>query len=256
LKHPSRPSHRAETGYLWRLEEELMSVVRDLYQLQLVDTESRQKGNLLEEVNSSLGETAELIRARKEVEESKKSLAELKSQLRGLDLDVASVSAKLTKNQDRLYSGKVRNPKELSNLQEEAAALGRHRDELEDSQLELLIEAEAEEAEVAEREARLGQIEANWRADQARLEDEKQALEVRLKELKEERSAMRARIGAAELAGYDERARRLGGVAVVRMKRGVCQGCRVDVPTGVARAVERGEGMHYCTVCNRLLYGG
>jgi predicted nucleic acid-binding Zn-ribbon protein len=81
-------------------------------------------------------------------------------------------------------------------------------------------------------------------------------LELRLMELEEERSGIRARIGAAELADYDDLARRLGGTAVVRMKRGVCQGCRVDVPTGVARAVERGEGLYYCTICSRLLYGG
>ncbi len=233
-----------------------MSVVRDLYQLQLVDSESQQKGNQFEEVNSSLGETAELVRARSDVEESKEKVGKLRSQLRALDLDVASVSSKLKKNQDRMYSGKVRNPKELSNLQEEAAALGRRRDELEDGQLELMIETEEEEAELAEREARLVQIEDNWRADQAALEDEKVELELRLLELEEDRNGIRARIGAAELADYDDLSRRLGGVAVVRMKRGVCQGCRVDVATGVARAVERGEGLHYCTICSRLLYGG
>jgi hypothetical protein len=79
---------------------------------------------------------------------------------------------------------------------------------------------------------------------------------MRLLELEEEQAEIRARIGAAELADYDDLSQRLGGVAVVRMKRGVCQGCRVDVATGVARAVERGKGMHYCAVCNRLLYGG
>ena len=119
-----------------------------------------------------------------------------------------------------------------------------------------MIATEEEDAELAEREARLGQIEATWRADQAALEAEKDELELRLLELEEDREGIRARIGAAELADYDDLSWRLGGVAVVRMKRGVCQGCRVDVPTGVALAVERGEGLHYCTICNRLLYGG
>jgi predicted nucleic acid-binding Zn-ribbon protein len=238
------------------LEEENMSIVRDLYQLQLVDSESQQKSSQLEEVNVSLGEMAELIRAQNDVVESQEAVNKLRSRLRALDLDVASVSSKLKKNQDRLYSGKVRNPKELSNLQEEATALRRRRDELEDGQLELMIETEEGEAELAEREARLGQIEANWRADQAALEAEKVELELRLLELEEDRERIRARIGAAELADYDDLSRRLSGVAVVRLKHGVCQGCRVDVATGVARAVERGEGLHYCTICSRILYGG
>jgi predicted nucleic acid-binding Zn-ribbon protein len=169
---------------------------------------------------------------------------------------VASVNAKLKTNQDRLYSGRVRNPKELSNLQDEANALRRRVSELEDEELELMITVEEEEAELAERQARLRQIEATWRQEQVALQAEKERLELRLAELEEARGRMRGRTGAASLAEYDDLAARYGGVGVALLKRGICQMCGVDVPTGVARAVERGEGMHYCPVCNRLLSGG
>jgi predicted nucleic acid-binding Zn-ribbon protein len=43
---------------------------------------------------------------------------------------------------------------------------------------------------------------------------------------------------------------------MARLRGGVCQVCGVNVPTQVARAVQRGEGRYYCPVCNRLLYGG
>jgi predicted nucleic acid-binding Zn-ribbon protein len=238
------------------LEEDSMSVLRQLYQLQLVDNEWDEKSSRLGEVRENLGETNDLIRARKVVVEMEGELKGLGSQIRAVELDVATVADKLKKNQDRLYSGRVRNPKELANLQEEAAALRRRRSELEDKQLDLMIETEEDEAELAERQARLGQIEAAWRADQSALQAEKEELEFRLLELEEERSAMRARIGAADLAEYDDLRTNYGGLAVVVLKGGICQTCGVDVPTGVARAVERGEGFHYCPVCNRLLFGG
>ena len=92
--------------------------------------------------------------------------------------------------------------------------------------------------------------------DQSHLQVEKDDLELRLVELGEERDEMRAGIGAADLAHYDDLRQRFGGTAVVRLKQGVCQTCGVDVPTSVARAVERGEGRHYCPVCSRLLSGG
>ena len=233
-----------------------MSVARQLYRLQLLDSEWDEKSHRLAEVNDSLGETDDLIRAREAVVEIEEGLKGLRSRTRAVELDTASVNAKLTKNQDRLYSGRVRNPKELSNLQEEAAALRRRIAELEDGQLELMIEIEEEEAELAERRARLRQIEVNWGQDQAALQTEKEELEFRLLELEEERKEMRAQIGPADLAEYDDLRVRYDGVAVVLLKRGICQTCGVDVPTGVARAVERGEGMHYCPVCNRLLFGG
>jgi len=233
-----------------------MSVVRQLHQLQIVDIEWDGKNFRLEEVNESLGETDDLVQSREAVVVTEAELKQVRSQARAMELDVATVAAKLKKNQDRLYSGKVRNPKELSNLQEEAAALRRRQAELEDNQLELMIEVEEQEAELAERQARRQQIETNWHDNQAALQAEKEELEFRLLELEEDQGEKRTQIGAANLLTYDDFRDRYGGMAVVILKRGICQTCGVDVPTGVARAVERGEGMHYCPVCSRILFGG
>ncbi len=233
-----------------------MSAVKQLYQLQLVDSEWDEKSHRLTEVEAGLGVTGDVIRARESVTEMEARLGGLRTEMRNLELEVASVKAKLRQNQDRLYSGRVRNPKELSSLQEEAAALGRRISELEDRQLELMIGIEEDEAELSERQARQRQIEATWQEDQASLQAEKGQLEQRLVELEENRGALRRRIGPADLALYDDLRRTLAGIAVVLLKRGICQTCGVDVPTGVAREVERGEGVHYCPVCSRLLYGG
>jgi predicted nucleic acid-binding Zn-ribbon protein len=238
------------------MEEVLVSVVRQLYRLQLVDSEWEEQSQRLALVEESLGETGDLVRAREAVAEIEGSLRKLRAELRALELDVGAVAAKLKQNQDRLYGGRVRNPKELSNLQDEAAALRRRRSELEDAQLELMIAIEEAEAELAERQARLRQIETNWRNDQASLQAEKAELEQRLAALGEERDGIRARIGVADLALYDDIRQRQAGMAVARLKRGICQACGVDVPTSMARAIERGEGMHHCPICNRLLFGG
>jgi predicted nucleic acid-binding Zn-ribbon protein len=233
-----------------------VSVVRQLYQLQLVDSEWEEKTQRLATVEQGLGDRQEVLRAEEAVEETEETLANFGGQLRVLELEVRGLNDKLKKNQDRLYSGRVRNPKELSSLQEEAAALRRRRSELEDEELALMIGIEDEEAELAERQARLRQIESSWQANQDVLAAEKDELELRLAELRERRSALRGRLGSADLSNYDDLRQRFGGVAVVVLKRGICQTCGVDVPTSVARAVERGEGMHYCPVCNRILVAG
>lgn len=233
-----------------------MSSVRHLYELQLLDSERDAKRQRLAEVNEALGESRELIQAREAVAETEKSLGEVRAQLRALELDIAGLNDKLRKNQDRLYSGRIRNPKELTGLQDEAAALRRRRSELEDEELELLIGIEELEAELAERQARLRQIEANWGQDQSSLRAEKEALEADLAVLDEERGAARARIDPPTLATYDDLRQQQGGTAVALLKRGICQACGVDVPTNLARIVERGEGIHFCPICNRILYGG
>jgi len=233
-----------------------VSVLRQLYQLQLVDSEHQDKSRQLAMVNDGLGESDEVIRAQKAIVETETGLGQLGAQMRALEIEIAGVNGKLKQNQDRLYSGRVRNPKELSNLQEEAAALRRRRSELEDGQLDLMISIEETEAELAERQARFNQIETTWRDEQARLQADKDDLELRLLELEEQRDGMRSRIGAADLGLYDGMRPRLGGTAVARLKKGICTACGVDVPTSMARAVERGDGMHDCPICGRLLFGG
>jgi len=231
-------------------------VARQLYQLQLVDSEWDGKHQRLGAIDESLGDDREVVRAQEAVAETEAALDKLRAQLRSLELEVSGLNDKLRKNQERLYGGKVRNPKELSGLQEEAAALRRRRAELEDDQLTLMIGVEEEEAELAERQARLRQIESSWRAEQELLATEKEELELRSAELEDQRAAIRDRLGAGDLADYDDLRQRFGGIAVVVLRRGICQTCGVDVPTSVARAVERGEGTHYCPVCNRLLVAG
>jgi predicted nucleic acid-binding Zn-ribbon protein len=232
-----------------------MSVLRELYQLQLMDSEREEKGLRLAEVEASLGESTEVVQAQEAIFETETRLKEQKVQLRDLELEIDGIEAKLGKNQERLYSGRVRNPKELSNLQEEATSLRHRQSELEERQLELMIGIEEEEAELAERQARFLQIESMWRADQDSLQLEKEELESRLAELDEERTAKRSRLGVADLAMYDDLRHRLGGTGVVLLRGGICQACGVDVPTGMARAVERGDE-NFCPTCDRLLYGG
>ena len=233
-----------------------MSVIGQLYQLQRVDLEREEKNCHLAEVEASLGETEDLKQARQMVAEMDDRLVHLRKQVRDLELEVGTVEDKLKHNQDRLYSGQVRNPKELKSLQEEAAALRRHRSQLEDGELELMIAIEGGEAELAERQARLRQIEDLWRADQAGMFAERDRLQQRLAELEEQSGDMRAELPKKDLAFYDDLQARLAGKGIALLKDGLCQGCGVDVPMTVARAAERGQGLNYCPICDRLLYGG
>lgn len=239
---------------LWNLGEKLMSAVSQLYRLQLVDSEWDEKDDQLAETMRSLGPSQDVLRAQEAVEQNVEEMHQLRLRLRELQDKAAALDAKLKANQERLYGVGSRSAKELRGLEEEAKSLRHLRSELDESQLEIMFAVEAGEAEGAERRARLSEIEAAWAEEQAILQAERQRLELRLAELRELRAEMRARISKADLALYEELRSTLGGTAVALLKRGMCQVCGVDVPTGMAQAVARGEGSHYCPVCNRLLY--
>jgi len=226
-----------------------------LYQLQTVDSEWDARQRRLVEIAELLADSQDLLEARAAVEAGRKKLEAYRLQLRQLELEVGGLTGKMKANQEKLYGGAVRNPKELQGLQEEAAALGRRRAEIEDQQLDVMILSDSMDAEVSERTARLRQIESSRLAQHQALEAERTQIDLQLAELQSERESLRSRLSRGDLLLYDDLRSQLGGTVVARLRHGVCEACGVDVPSGVSRAVERGEGQHFCPICDRLLCG-
>jgi len=225
-----------------------------LYRLQTIDLEISNGKRRLEEVEAGLGESEELRQAQRALQKAEDELNRWRTTLRDLELETRSLTAKITSVEERLYSGRVTNPKELANLQNEVSYLKRRRGELEDRQLEAMVEVEEHEADVDSKKASLAQVEAEWSDTQKQLTGERSELEERLAHLKNERAEVKGMIGAEDLALYGELCSRKGGRAVALLKGGVCQACRVTLPTSQARQARSGDSLIFCNSCQRILY--
>jgi predicted nucleic acid-binding Zn-ribbon protein len=230
-----------------------MNRAQALYRLQVVELRSAASNHHLIEVENSLGETEELRQARHVLAEREKELAEWRKKLRAFELEAKGLAEKISSAENQLYSGRVRNPKELTNLEEEVRYLQRKKSKLEDAMLEAMVEIEEGEADVARLEEELNQIESDWRQDQTRLSSEREDLKASLSQLEKEHETLRQTIGADDLALYDELCRRKGGRGVALLQGGVCQGCGVALPTGKAQQIAQGEALSNCGSCGRIL---
>jgi predicted nucleic acid-binding Zn-ribbon protein len=225
-----------------------------LYRLQTIDLETDNGKRRLEEVEAGLGESEELRQARRALQTAEDELSRWRTTLRDLELEARSLTAKITSVEERLYSGRVTNPKELANLQNEVSYLKRRRGDLEDKQLEAMVEVEEHEAEVDSRKASLAQIEAEWTQTQKQLTEERSELEQRLAHLKKERVKEKGMIGAEDLVLYGELCSRKGGQAVALLEGEVCQVCRVTLPTSRVQQARSGDSLSFCSSCQRILY--
>jgi hypothetical protein len=100
------------------------------------------------------------------------------------------------------------------------------------------------------------------------LERDRAELKAAQKEIAGETEELRARIAARrqareELAGqinvnlrqrYEMLFDRRGGYAVVPVKSGTCQGCRMRIPPQLFNLIQRYEAIHFCPNCQRILY--
>lgn len=230
-----------------------MSRVEQLYRLQEVDTELDARRHRRQQVESSLGETEALVQARSRLQKAEAAHRQWLTRLHDQELKIAALETKIANSENRLYSGTVKNPKELASLQEELAYLHRRKGTEEESLLEAMINVEEHEAELEDARAHWQAVEAAWTASQAELRREQDELVAHLDELAELRVAREGAVEAADLSTYQELRRRKGGIAVSRLKGNLCTTCHVEVPISWLPQVRQGETLIFCSSCGRIL---
>jgi len=231
-----------------------MSKPETLYRLQTIDLEIDERSRRLKEVKAVLEGNEELQRVRQALQNGEKKLSQQRAKLRNQELEMRSLAHKIASVEDRLYGGRIKNPKELGNLQDEVQYLKRRKSELEDQVLESMIEVEESEASVTEQRERLARLEEEWQETQVRLSAEQNELVNRLSQLKAKRAKLQKTIEAGDLALYEDLRRRRYGQAVALLEGELCQACRVTLPTSKAQQARQGEVLTLCGNCERILY--
>jgi predicted nucleic acid-binding Zn-ribbon protein len=224
----------------------------DLYRLQCLDRERDERGRRLTEVEAALGESEALNQARRSLESVQALVKKRAVRQRDLELETQGVANKISRSEQRLYSGAVTNPKELTDLQSEVAALRRRRQKLEDDLLAAMIELEeAQDAEV-DAQRHLDHTQAQWTAQQADLTEERDRLQDKLAQIERMRTQLLPKIDAADMANYQALRRRKSGLAVVQVRNGACGGCGLAVPPSLEWQL-RHEEVGTCSNCGRII---
>lgn len=224
----------------------------DLYRLQCLDRERDEREHRLAEVEAALDESEALKQARRALESAQALVQRCRVRQRDLDLETQGLGDKISRSEQRLYGGAVKNPKELADLQAEVAVLRRRRHRLEDDLLAAMIELEEAQAAHAEARQHLDETQARWSVQQADLTAEREALQGRLAEIEQARAQVLPAIQAADLSDYQSLRRRKRGLAVVQIQDGACGGCGVGVPQSLEWQL-RQEGAGYCPNCGRIV---
>jgi len=209
----------------------------------------------LTEISEALREPALIVAARHALKGAERELARCGAVQRDLELKQGEIQAKLTIAEARLYSGEVRNPKELGSAEKDVQQLRRQLDQVEDQLLEALVCTETAMKACDEQKAVVARLKAEWEARQAALLSEQAQLRARLPVELARQAAARQSVPPALLPGYDNLRARRGGRAVAKLDGDECGVCLVAVPPSQLEAARYGDDLVYCSNCGRLLWG-
>ncbi len=229
-----------------------ISVPKQLYQLQEVDLELASNEQALRQVASQLGESEAVLSVQTKLALERQRLEELKRQQHSVEWDIDSTTSKLTPAGEELYSGRVRNPKELANLQHEIDGLKVRRGQLEEKALEIMDQVEVATKAVANLNSELESMEAEWQSQQQQLSANMEQLKATLSNLKDKREQLAAEIEPEMTEVYDT-LKKQKKTAVAKVEQGTCCGCRISLPVTELQRTRSGSLVR-CSSCGRILF--
>lgn len=231
-----------------------MSRVTPLYELQLVDTALQSRVSRMRQIDESMADSPELLAARSAAAEAANFVAAEHARLRKASQTVDDTSSRVKSQEKRLYDGSIKNPKELSQVQEEVGHLKTRLRQQEDEVIDLMLALEQAEETNRTKQAALDALEKESRQYRAGLLEEKEKLMQQAKVLQVKRQRHVTEMPWADLQAYERLRRARAGVAVAEVREGRCSECHVQVPVNVLRAARTGDGFTNCPTCGRILY--
>jgi uncharacterized protein len=204
-----------------------------------------------------------ILTARVKLGEIRKLLARTEAYRRGVEAEIkrledetAAVSAKMESEQAKLVSGEVTHPKELQAIALELLeldSLRRHREKLDDAELDQLSKREAAIAQSDKVRVALATGEKNEAALIDDFKDKGSHLIGDIDALKAERERLADSLTADVRKRYELLRETKHGIAVGRLDGECCGVCRVSIPQGTLDMLHAGPTVGTCPNCSRML---
>ena len=154
----------------------------------------------------------------------------------------------------RMRMNRIKNIKELQALQREIDQIKLANSQLEEELIKLLEEAESYASALRAKEEELKQLEAAWREKQGEIEAQVAGIERAVAEASALRQAIATRLNRELIERYELIFSRRGGMAVVTVSDGICQGCYMNIPPQLWNEIIKSEKLILCPSCHRILY--
>lgn len=91
-------------------------------------------------------------------------------------------------------------------------------------------------------------------AEKAKVAALAKELDKQKKEIDKARSEKANKVSPAIYKRYEQLRDRRNGMAIVGVTKGVCQGCYMNIPAQQFNEVLRGDQLHSCPTCQRMMY--
>lgn len=232
----------------------LVDVAKQTYDLQTIDSEIDARKKRLAKIDAELQKDKALMSARATLEAALAAERSLEAEQKSLEWDVEGARTRIAGLESRMYGAQAGGPRELQSITVEVEHLKRRQGDLEERALGAMQKVEEARKAAALQQAATSEVEQQLRVTQGHLLDEKARIGAELSEWAAKRQQAVGAVEAPTLKMYEQLRAGKGGIAVARVDRGVCGGCRITLPMTLVQRARGSKQFTYCSSCSRILY--
>lgn len=232
---------------------DLVEELAKLHEVQKIDTQIFKREQALKAQASGEAEKQKAIGLLKEYDAAQATRKSLETGLKDRELALKSVEAKRDTVHERLYSGRVHNPKELGDLQIDEESLNAHIRELEEPLLTLMDQVETARASTTRLANEVSDAKRRWKEVVARSTAETTRLQQEIAALRPERAQQAALVDKSLLRRYDDIRQRRDGIGMAMTANDSCPICHIKLTSNLVQKLREKEELTYCENCGCIL---
>jgi len=230
-----------------------LNVARVLLSLQSTDQQLAVRRAAHDKFAAQLETQGGLGALREQCERARTRELETQVEHRRLESEAAVLRERLKALEERLYGGAITNVRELTAVESEHSTARRGVAQVEEALAPAMASATEAQSRHEMLTERLAEREKAWTDAESKLKSRRDQLAEEIERFTREREEAAKAIPEDGLSLYESLLLRKGGVAVVRVNRGVCQGCRVRLPLREISRLRSSDGVVSCSSCGRIL---
>lgn len=187
--------------------------------------------------------------------EADTEVSDLAQAQRRADAEVEQVKTRRTRDEERLSSGAISNPKDLASLQHELVALERRISTLEDDELEVMEALEQAQSRLTSAQAELAAVQVELDQTIAARDAAVVVLDEQITDVRADRDQIAGAIPDELMALYDKVRAQYGGLGAAALQARRCEGCRLELNGADLRemAAQPDDDVLRCPECSRIL---
>jgi len=231
-----------------------MSRSKILHELQKIDSQLDQHQSRQQEIEVALADNDLVHKAQVIFHSAENELNEIMKNLQLAEHEVRTQRIKIEQSESNLYSGKVINPKELQDLQNEIRSFKRFLSVLEDRQLESMLAVDSAQEIYQDKQENLTHARAQGDVRNTVLFKERETIKIDMNRAQDLKKKQWPMIAKDDLRTYQVLRKKRAGIAVTKVANKACSACGTILTEVTFRAARSPNQLVFCDTCDRVLY--